>query len=207
MCRTKCKKLDTAAHETSSLGCDAADSNISNPQTLSDNVVIKPLQCVTFTGLVENFETEIVVDSGSGISIMSLDLYNLINKYARKPLELSNNDVFAKTATGESLHVLGTTCVELDVGESNWFVDCYVARNFHYSFLLGTDFLTKTSASIDLGNLQATIGQHKIPISVVKWPTQVQVCVVESLEIPARSEALLTGCISGLQGTVFVKPK
>ena len=203
-CRTKCKKLDTAAHETSSLGCDAADSNISNPQTLSDNVFIKLLQCVTLTGLVENFETEFVIDSGAGITIMSLDL---INKYARKPLELSNNSVFAKTATGGSLNILGTTCVELDVGESKWFVDCYVARNFHYSFLLGTDFLIKTGVSIDLINLQATIGQHKVPISVVKRPSQVQVCVVESLEIPACSEALLTGRISGLQGTVLVEPK
>ena len=173
--RTQFKKLDIAAHETSSLGCDAANSNTLNPQSLSDSVFIKPLQCVNFTGLVENFETEIVIDSGAGITIMSLDLYNLVNKYARKPLELSINSVCAKTATGENLNIFGTTCVELDVGERKWYVACYVARDFHYSFLLGKDFLVKTGASIDLGNLLATIGQHKIPISVIKRPSQVQV--------------------------------
>ena len=103
--------------------------------------------------MVENFETEIVIDSVAGISIMSLDSYNLVNKYTRKPPELSNNSVLAKTATGERLNILGTTCVGLDVGESRWYVDCYVARNFHYSFVLGTDFLIKAGTSIDLGNL------------------------------------------------------
>ena len=114
------------------------------------------------------------------------------------------NSILAKTATGEKLDIFGTTTLEVDFGHSNWYVDCYVARNFNYSFLIGTDFLVKSGAKVDLSTLQATIGQDKIPISVVKRPSQVQVCVTESLEIPARSEALLTGHISGLQSTVLV---
>ena len=36
-------------------------------------------QCVTMSGKVANYKTDIVVDSGSGITAMSLDLFNLIN--------------------------------------------------------------------------------------------------------------------------------
>ena len=72
---------------------------------------------------------------------------------------------------------------------------------------VGTDFRIKASASIDLGNLQATIGQETIPVTVLKRPSQVQVCVLESLEIPVRSEALLTGRVNGIQGTVLIEPK
>ena len=198
------KKLDTAAHNFNSMGCDAANNNLLNPQNV---IVNKPLQSVTFTGRVENYETEIVIDSGSGVTLMSLDLFNLINRYARMPLEMICNDLIAKAATGDSLNIVGKTSVELDLGPSKWYVECYVARNFQYSFLLGTDFLVKSGATIDLSNLQATIGQDRISISVVNRPSQVPVCIVETLEIPARSEALLAGRISGLQGTVLVEPK
>ena len=78
------KKLDTAAHNFNSMGCDAANNNLLNPQNV---IVNKPLQSVTFTGRVENYETEIVIDSGSGVTLMSLDLFNLINRYARMPLK------------------------------------------------------------------------------------------------------------------------
>jgi len=76
------KKLDTAAHDESNLGCDAANVNVENPH----NVFSEPIYSVTFTGRVENYVTEIVVDSGSGISLISLDLFNLINKHAKVPL-------------------------------------------------------------------------------------------------------------------------
>ncbi len=189
------------------MGCDAAKSNILNPHCLNSEIINTPLQSVTFTGCVGNFETEIVIDSGSGITIMSFDLFNLINKYAKSPLEMSNNAVLAKTATGESLEILGTTCVELDLSDSQWYVDCYVVRNFRYPFLLGTDFLVKSNATIDMAKMQATIAMHTVPISVVKRARQVPVCVMETMEIPSRSEAILTGRISGLQGTVLVEPK
>ena len=190
------------------MGCDAAETGKKNPQVLLNNVENNAMyQCVTISGKVANYETDIVVDSGSGITVMSLDLFNLINKYAKTSLEINCNDMLAKTATGESLEVVGTTCVEVDLGKSVWYVDCYVVRNFKFSFLLGTDFLIKASASIDLGKLQATIGQETIPATVLKRPSQVQVCVVESFEIPARSEALLTGRVNGLQGTVLIEPK
>eukprot|EP00795_Rhopilema_esculentum_P001917 gene1917-16424_t len=115
--------------------------------------------------------------------------------------------ICAKSVTGEELLILGSTTVTLDLGDSCWMVECYVVSNFKYSCLLGTDFLTKSSATIDLGNLQACIGQTRIPISVVRKPQQVQVNLVESLEIPARSEAILKGSIEGLQGTVLLEPK
>ena len=61
-----------------------------------------------------------------------------------------------------------------------------------------------------LSSKRETVSDHfsnSIPSSVVKRPSQVRVCVVESLEIPARSEALLTGQLFGLSGTVLVEPK
>ena len=69
----------------------------------------------------------------------------------------------------------------VNFGNSSWYVDCYAVRNFQYLFLLGTDFLIKSGAKIDLAKLEVVIGQDQIPVSVVKRPSQVKVCVVESL--------------------------
>ena len=82
-----------------------------------------------------------------------------------------------------------------------------VVHNSHYSFLLGTEFLVKSGTRIDLATLQAIIGLDKIPVSVVNRPSQVKVCITESLQMPARSEALLTGYFSGLHGMVMDEPK
>ena len=197
------KKLDTAAHDESNLGCDAANVNVENPH----NVFSEPIYSVTFTGRVENYVTEIVVDSGSGISLISLDLFNSINKHAKVPLDIISNSIVAKSATGDSLDIVGKTVVEIDVGRSKWFVQCYVAKNFQFPFLLGTDFLVQTGTKLDMSSLQATIGQDQLSISVVKRPRRVPVSIVNSLEIPARSEAILEGRISGIHGTVLVEPK
>ena len=183
------------------MGGNAAGGEIKSPQ------YFKHYQCVTFNAKVGNYETDIVIDSGSGITIMNLELFNLIHKCARTPLEMNYNNVSARSVTGDILDIIGTTCVELDLGESIWFVECYVVCNFQFSFLLGTNFLIKASASINLGSLQARIGAQTVSVSVVKRPRQVQVCVVDSLEIPARSEALLKCAIRSLSGTVFVEPK
>eukprot|EP00795_Rhopilema_esculentum_P005637 gene5637-10858_t len=67
-----------------------------------------------------------------------------------------------------------TTMLEVDFGTSNWYVACYVPGNFNYSSLIGTDFLVKSDAKVDLSTLQATIGLDKVPINVVKRPSQVQ---------------------------------
>ena len=187
-----------------SLGCEVAQET--NPRVV--NVVERnPKQCLTFTGRVAKYETEIIVDSGSGISIISFDLFSLINKYARSPLDISSNSILAKTPTGEYLDIVGTTTVELDLGESNWYVDCHVVKNFNYAFLLGTDFLIKTSSRIDLGSMKITIGQQTLDVSVVNQPSQVKVCVVDTIEIPPRSEAVLQGSVSGLNGEVLIEPK
>ena len=99
-----------------SLGCEVAQET--NPRVV--NVVERnPKQCLTFTGRVAKYETEIIFDSGSGISIISFDLFSLINKHARSPLDISSNSILAKTPTGEYLDIVGTTTVELDLGESN----------------------------------------------------------------------------------------
>ena len=55
--------------------------------------------------------------------------------------------------------------------------------------------------------MQARIGAQTVSVSVVKRPRQVQVCVADSLEIPACSEALLKCAVHGLYGTVLVEPK
>lgn len=100
------------------MGCDAAEIGKENPQVLSNNNNFM-YQCVTMSGKVANYETDIVIDSGSGITVMSLECFNLIKKYAKTSLEISCNDMIAKTATGESLEVVGTTCVDSSlIGQS-----------------------------------------------------------------------------------------
>ena len=78
--------------------------------------------------------------------------------------------------------------------------NCHVVKSFTYAFSPGTDFLVKTSNRIDLGKMNVTIDQQTFDVSVVNQPSQVKVCVVDTIEIPPRSEAILQGSISGLKG-------
>ena len=189
------------------MGCEVASNN-TNPQKLSFvNVCNDPVQCVTFDAKVEGINSQIVLDSGSGLSIMSSEMFSCVNAKSSTPLVLSNNTILAKTATGDKLSVLGTTCVTVDLGDSCWIVECYVVSNFKYAFLLGTDFMIRSGAKIDLDSLHVSLGQSRLPIRIDRKPRQVQVNVVEALEIPARSEAILSGRVNGLSGTVLVEPK
>ena len=95
----------------------------------------------------------------------------------------------------------------MDLGESNWYVDCQAVKNFNYTFLLGTDFFIKTPSRIDFGSMKVTIGQQILDVSVVNQLSQVKVCVVDTIEIPPRSEAVLQGSVSGLKGEVLIEPK
>ena len=55
--------------------------------------------------------------------------------------------------------------------------------------------------------MQVTIGQQTLAVSVVNQPSQVKVCVTDTIEIPPCSEAVLQGGVPGLQGEVLVEPK
>ena len=116
------------------MGCDAENGENKNPQHF------KHYQCVTFNGKVGNYETDIVIDSGSGITIMSLELFNLINKFARTPLEMSYNSVLARSVTGESLDIVGTTCVELDLEKALGLWSVMWSAIFSSRFCLGPIF-------------------------------------------------------------------
>ena len=189
------------------LGVRCSSNDDKSPQSTFVNRNSNLYQCVTFTAKISNYQTDVVVDSGSGITIISLELFDLINKYSKQPLDMVYNHVSARTAPVEQLDMIGTTVVELDLGHSVWYVNCHVVRNFKFSFLLGTDFLIKAGASIDLGKLEVTLGQQVIPVSVLKRPNQVPICVVGTLEIPTRSKALLMGRTVGIKGNILAEPK
>ena len=91
------KKPRYAPHRYS-LGCEVAQET--NPRIVNA-VDRNPKQYLTFTGRVANYETEIMIDSGSGICIISFDLFTLINKHSRSPLYIRSNAILAKTPTGE----------------------------------------------------------------------------------------------------------
>ena len=91
--RTETKKLEIAAHVS---GYVAAEGK--NPQTLLNSISnSKAHQCVTFPAKVANYQTDIILDSGSGITVMRFDLFNMINKYSKSPLAMSYNHVLART--------------------------------------------------------------------------------------------------------------
>ena len=132
-------------------------------------------------------------------------MFNLVNKHFKTVIELQPCLIGARTPTGPVLHVLGTTSEELDLGDCIWYVDCYVVFHFKYSFLLGTDLMS--CKKLDLGNMQIKIRQQYVPVNVLKRPSQVPVCFLDSLELLTGSEADLAGSVTGLRGTIIVQPK
>ena len=55
--------------------------------------------------------------------------------------------------------------------------------------------------------LDVSVVQQTLDVSVVNQPSQVKVCLVDTIEIPQCSEAILQKSISRLKGEVLIGPK
>ena len=156
-------------------------------------------------GKIENKHTNLFIDCGSGISLISDVVYRQISN---KKLQQSSAKL--QTANQQPLQVLGKTRLNISVhgtsrkeGKFETCFEFHVTEGLSHEVLLGMDFLETYNAIIDTKNKKITIEDnyaavtvHKL-ISINQNSFNVDVVADSDIRIPARSEILLTGKLTG----------
>ena len=100
-------------------------------------------------GLVEGITTNLLIDTGADLSVLSYGIYELIED---KP-QLNKSNICMFTANGSPLNVLGIAECMIDLNGRVFTHTVVVVKDFTFEFLLGKDFLTQNKAIVDFGGL------------------------------------------------------
>ena len=171
-----------------------------NDETLSHMATVK--------GKIENQVVNFVIDSGSGISVIGIDLIKQIPQLSGKQL-ITCPEMSVRSVKGQFLKICGALRINLELCGEQISHLVYVADNFYFDLLIGTDLLSTFGVIIDFASKCIIIKHSKAPIRTDLPPNPVIVRVNETCSVPARSEICLLlkteGNVDGLPGVVEPK--
>ncbi|KAK3108932.1 hypothetical protein FSP39_019065 [Pinctada imbricata] len=136
-----------------------------------------------------------LVDTGSSVTIIKKDVYDLWPEENRPVLEPVRMNLV--TATGDSASFLGKTTVNIKIGEKVCVHDVLLA-DIQCDGILGMDFLSKYECDLQLGQGYLVMGGQKVICysdSDLENPLCCRVSITEEIRIPAESEIPVTGKI------------
>ena len=149
---------------------------------------------------VNGTETELLVDSGAMVSVVSSYFLDSLPKVVNIRPPCIGAPVQLETAIdNERIDVVGIANLQLNFGNNHYEWEAYVAP-IRDPGLLGFDFLYRFDCIVDARN-GLKIGGVSVPCEIRGLGSPaVRVVLRHSTEISANSEMILEGCIEG--GTI-----
>lgn len=135
-----------------------------------------------------------VVDTGSAVTILSLDMFNKISLTSNLELVQLNNKVFLEVANKGSLTVEGMVKLTFKVNNSNFEWDVFVA-NIHEDGILGLDFLFANDYSLS-AKYGLKLNGKKCHCITEQSTFVAKVRASEEIIIPADTEVIVKGIIN-----------
>ena len=159
----------------------------------------------TVKGCIEGHNATFIIDSGSGITVMSSQVIAQIPSISSKGL-VTCPSMTVRSVTGQDLKVIGKINTNLEIcGDTINFTVC-VADDFHFDCLLGTDSLSASGIVIGFATKTISFREKSAPFSTTTPPAPCIVRVKETVVVPARSEICLllktTSQFDGFPGMV-----
>jgi len=112
-----------------------------------------------------NLQLNVLLDSGSTRSLISLDHFQSISRGNPK-LQLLETEVICFTASDQSLKIVGDVKVPLKIHGFSC-MDLLVSRILRSQPILGADFISKTRMVLELGRevlfCVCSIGHYQVP--------------------------------------------
>ncbi len=142
-------------------------------------------------GVIEGVEVQMLVDSGSSVSLMSADFRMSIPTLRTRPLR--KDYVSAHAVNGQMLDTLGTITVTFQLGTGSWQHVFHVLRETTQTVLLGWDFMLKNHALLDLSHAKLQLWDITVPLLTGKdfVPTCCNVSLATTVILPPLSESMV----------------
>ena len=172
-------------------------------------VALGPNTGTVFPVTIANYATQVnaLFDTGAQRSCMNYDTFERL-----KLDELNTNRVpVVQSASGNSLHAVGTVTCGVNIGEKNFVQTFIVCRNMTRNVILGTDFTITHAAGVEWtrqGTKRLTCdGEIIMEAAEPRCQQQKMMYSTKHVTIPPRSFAVLeVDCDSELSGKFEVVP-
>lgn len=93
-----------------------------------------------------------LVDTGSGLSLITDDCRRSIPALASQPIDKSF--VLASSVTGQPLDILGSVTALVHVGDDTFSHIFHITRTATHQVLIGWDFMVKHAVTVDIPHKQ-----------------------------------------------------
>ena len=158
-----------------------------NPQVL----LVSPSVSYYLEGRLAGRPTKILVDTGSALTLVRTDHWNLFNA---SPAELMPAQQQLVGVDGNPLRVRGTAIACISLGGKNFTVTVTIVDDMTAEAILGMDFLAAEDCAIDVGRRTLSIRSQQLQLELhsekgqERGMSQMPVMCVTTAEVPAHSE-------------------
>ena len=143
------------------------------------------------TGFVAAHPVQFVIDTGADVTILSYRIYEEL-QHAEGVKHFTGPDGSLKGLGGQRIEVLGTTTLQMSIGETTMRQHLWVAR-IKEDCILGADFLRKQDCVIDYPQNILRIGNSDVPMHVDTDDIKCFRVVLESaVKIPGNTEMVIS---------------
>ena len=149
------------------------------------------MNSLSVTGKIAGSPCEIVVDTGSNISIVRPDILRRSASTSKVSIQPVNGNV--RTVTGDTTPVRGKGKLKIRIGSTDREHECWVA-DIENECIIGLDFLTMYDCIVNVAGASLRIGSEEVQLrraGATSKPQCRRVVLVDTYTIPPRSEALL----------------
>lgn len=98
----------------------------------------------------KDISEEVLLDSGSTINLISLELFEKLNK-SKLVQHFQKDDINCFTVNNQVIHFLGSCIVKIKIQNLAWYVKFYVGINVFSKVVLGSKFMLETKMMLDMG--------------------------------------------------------
>ena len=160
---------------------------------------------MTFDGVIGGVPCSLLLDTGSSINLMSKSVFDVL--ISRPPL--MKTSTVAKTATLESLPLLGRAKVSLKLAGQTIVMPFFVTDSIDVPVLLGLEFLATCPCVVDISGGQLVLVPSRVVRSISASVISVgRVIVQQDLSVPPGHELVISGFVpnSDFRGPAMMEP-
>ena len=155
------------------------------------------MDSLVVSGRVEGASCDMVIDTGSNITILRPDVLKRASKDADVDVHPVNS--LLRTVTGETTPVRSRGKLAIQIGNFKVVHDVWIA-DIENECILGLDFLISNDCVVDVLESCLRIGPDEVRLkrmTATKEPVCRRVKVAETWLVPPKSEAIVPGVLEG----------